>query len=154
MAPRSKRMPAGTGPISHGRMLKSERQLEGEMRALLLERPVNGTNKRRWLSRRLRKLRPVATPSAASGPHAAGVVPANERRMPGRLASETALAAGLESPALRTDRDPLAMPSRRLSTDAAGNPRPPSTVIARWSWPLASATRPVTRCSCCPCWNA
>lgn len=40
------------------------------------------------------------------------------------LAIETALAAGLESPALTADRDSLAMPCRQLPTDAAGKPRP------------------------------
>jgi hypothetical protein len=41
-----------------------------------------------------------------------------------KLAIETALAAGLESPALTVEPDPLAMPSRQLPTDAAGRPKP------------------------------
>lgn len=159
--------------MSHERMLKSERHLEGEMRALLHKAEIidaqedghYGKGKRgdelpEELQRRssrlewIRKAKAELEAEAAAGTarqrdeqaeaaeqeaaeaEASGDEQSSKRaarRASGarkraddaqKLAIHTALAAGLESPVLTAERDPLAMPSRHLPTDAIGNPKP------------------------------
>jgi transposase len=159
--------------MSHERMLKSERQLEGEMRALLRKAELldaqedgqYGKGKRgdelpeelqrrssrlEWIRRakaeleaeaaaakaRQRDAQAEAAKQEAAEAEASGDEQRSKRaarRSRGarkraddaqKLAIETALAAGLESPALTVQPDPLAMPSRQLPTDAAGRPKP------------------------------
>ncbi|SBO44725.1 IS1182 family transposase [Cyanobium sp. NIES-981] len=159
--------------MSHERMLKSERQLEGEMRALLRKAELldaqedghygkgkQGDELPEELQRRASRLEWIrkakaeleAEAAAAKARQRAGQAEVAEqeaaeaeasgdeqrskrtaRRARGaqkraddaqKLAIEAALAAGLESPALVADRDPLVMPSRQLPTDATGTPKP------------------------------
>ncbi|MCU0528750.1 MAG: IS1182 family transposase, partial [Cyanobium sp. Prado107] len=159
--------------MSHERMLKSERQLEGEMRALLRKAELldaqedgqYGKGKRgdelpeelqrrssrlEWIRKakaeleaeaaaakaRQREDQAEAAEQEAAEAEASGEEQRSKRaarRARGarkraedaqKLAIETALAAGLEAPALTTERDPLAMPSRQLPSDAAGRPKP------------------------------
>ena len=159
--------------MSHERMLKSERQLEAEMRALLRKAEIidaqedgeYGKGKRgdelpeelqrrssrlEWIRKakaeleaeaaaakvRQREEQAEAAEQEAAEAEASGdeqVGKRAARRARGarkraddaqKLAIETARAAGLESPALTADRDPLAMPNRQLPTDAAGDPKP------------------------------
>jgi transposase len=158
--------------MSHERMLKSERQLEGEMRALLRKAEIidaqedgqYGKGKRgdelppelqrrasrlEWIRKAKAELEAEAaagkarqreeqaevaeqeaTEAEASGDEqrskrAARRARASRKRADDaqKLAIETAQAAGLDSPALTSKPDPLAMPSRQLPTDAAGRPR-------------------------------
>lgn len=159
--------------MSHERMLKSEKQLEAEMRALLRKAELldaqedghygkgkQGDELPEELQRRASRLEWIrkakaeleAEAAAAKARQRAGQAEVAEqeaaeaeasgdeqrskraaRRARGArkraddaqtLAIETALAAGLESPALVADRDPLVMPIRQLPTDATGNPKP------------------------------
>ncbi|MCP9895110.1 transposase [Vulcanococcus limneticus Candia 3F8] len=159
--------------MSHARMLKSERQLEGEMRALLRKAELidaqedgqYGKGKRgdelpeelqrrssrlEWIRKAKAELEAEAAAAkarqrdeqaeAAEQDVAEAEASGDEqrskraaRRARGarkraddaqKLAIKTALAAGLESPALAAERDPLTMPSRRLPTNAAGQPKP------------------------------
>ncbi|MFM7268879.1 MAG: IS1182 family transposase [Cyanobium sp.] len=159
--------------MSHERMLKSERQLESEMRALLRKAELIdaqedgqfGKGKRgdelpeelqrrssrlEWIRKakaeleaeaaaakaRQRDEQAEAAEQEAAEAEASGDAMAGKRaarRARGarkraddaqKLAIETAQTAGLEAPALTTERDPLAMPSRQLPTDAAGKPKP------------------------------
>jgi len=159
--------------MSHERMLKSEKQLEGEMRALLRKAELidaqedgqYGKGKRGdelppelqrrssrldWIRKAKAELEAEAAASKArqreeqaeraeqeaaeaeaSGEEqrskrAARRARAARKRADDtqRLAIETALAAGLESPRIAVDRDPQALPSRQLSTNAAGHPKP------------------------------
>jgi hypothetical protein len=159
--------------MSHERMLKSERQLEGEMRALLRKAEIidaqedgqYGKGKRgdelppelqrrasrlEWIRKAKAELEAEAAAGkarqreeqaeAAEQEAAEAEVSGEEQRSKRaarrarasrqraedaqRLAIETAQAAGLESPVLRSGGDPLAMPSRQLPTDAAGKPKP------------------------------
>lgn len=159
--------------MSHERMLKSERQLEGEMRALLRKAEIidaqedgqYGQGKRgdelpeelqrrqsrlEWIRKAKAELEAEAAAAKArqraEQAGAAEQEPAEAeasgdeqrskraaRRVRGarkraddaqKLAIETAQAAGLDSPLITAGRDPLAMPSRQLPTDAAGHPKP------------------------------
>jgi transposase len=159
--------------MSHERMLKSERQLEAEMRALLRKAEIidaqedgqYGKGKRgdelpEELQRRssrlewIRKAKAELEAEAAAAKARQREVQASEveadaaaaeasgdaqlgkrasRRARGarkrandtqKLALQTAQAAGLESPVLTGDLDPVAMPQRQLPTDAIGNPKP------------------------------
>ena len=160
--------------MSHERMLKSERQLEAEMRALLRKAEIIdaqedgqvGKGKRgdelpEELQRRssrlewIRKAKAELEAEAAAAKARQHEVQASEaeadaaaeasgdaqlgkrasRRARGarkrandtqKLALQTAEAAGLESPVLTGDLDPVAMPQRQLPTDAIGNPKPQS----------------------------
>jgi len=159
--------------MSHERMLKSERQLECEMRALLRKAEIidaqedgqYGKGKRgdelpeelqrrssrlEWIRKAKAELEAEAAAAKARQREeqaGAAVQEAAEAEASGdeqrskrtsrrargarkraddaqKLVMETARAAGLESPALTADRDPLAMPNRQLPTDAAGDPKP------------------------------
>ena len=159
--------------MSHERMLKSERQLEAEMRALLRKAEIidaqedgqYGKGKRgdelpEELQRRssrlewIRKAKAELEAEAAAGKarqrdqqaeaaeqevevaNASGDGTRSKRagrRSRGArkraddaqmLAIKTALAAGLESPLMTGERDPLALPQRTLPSDAAGHPKP------------------------------
>jgi transposase len=159
--------------MSHERMLKSARQLEGEMHALLRKAEIidaqedgqHGKGRRgdelpkelQRLSSRLEWIRKAkaeleaeavaakahqreeqaeaaaqeAAESEASGDEQRSKRAARRARGARKraddaqtLAIETALAAGLASPALSAEVDPLAMPSRQLPTDADGHPKP------------------------------
>jgi hypothetical protein len=159
--------------MSHERMLKSERQLEAEMRALLRKAEIidaqedgqYGKGKRgdelpEELQRRssrlewIRKAKAELEAEAAAGKarqrdqqaeaaeqevevaDASGDGTRSKRagrRSRGArkraddaqtLAIKTALAAGLESPLMTGERDPLALLQRTLPTDAAGHPKP------------------------------
>ncbi|MBM5822928.1 MAG: IS1182 family transposase [Cyanobacteria bacterium K_Offshore_surface_m2_011] len=159
--------------MSHERMLKSEGQLEGEMRALLRKAEIidaqedgqYGKGKRgdelpeelqrrssrlEWIRKakaeleaeaaaakaRQREAQAEVAEQGAAEAEASGDEQSSKRasrRSRGarkradeaqKLAIETALAAGLESPLLCTGGNPLAMPSRQLPTDAAGHPKP------------------------------
>ncbi len=158
--------------MCHERMLKSERQLEAEMRALLRKAEIidsqeevhYGKNKRgdelpeelqrrssrlEWIRKAKAELEAEAAAAKARQREEQAKVAEQEaveaeasgaeqsskrasRRARGarkraddaqRLAIETAQAAGLESLALMADRDPRAMPSRQLPSDAAGKPK-------------------------------
>ncbi|QEY33230.1 IS1182 family transposase [Synechococcus sp. RSCCF101] len=158
--------------MSHERMLKSEKQLETEMRALLRKAELldaqedgqYGKGKRgdelppelqrrasrlEWIRKAKAELEAEAAAANARQREEQAEVAEQDmadaedsgdaraskravRRVRGarkraddaqKLAIETALAAGLESPQIRAARDPLAMPSRQLPTDAAGNPK-------------------------------
>ena len=159
--------------MSHERMLKSERQLEAEMRALLRKAEIidaqedgqYGKGKRgdelpeelqrrssrlEWIRKakaeleaeaaaakaRQRKEQASEAEADAAAAEASGDAQLDKRasrRARGarkqandtqKLALQTAQAAGLESPVLTGDLDPVAMPQRTLPTDAAGNPNP------------------------------
>ena len=159
--------------MSHERMLKSEKQLEAEMRALLRKAEIidaqedglYGKGKRgdelpeelqrrssrlEWIRKAKAELEAEAAAAKArqreeqaeaaeqeaaeaevSGDEQAGKRAARRARgarqraeEAQKLAIKTAQAAGLESPLITADRDPLAMPSRQLPTDSAGHPRP------------------------------
>jgi len=158
--------------MSHERMLKSERQLEAEMRALLRKAELidaqedgqYGKGKRgnelppelqrrssrlEWIRKAKAELEAEAAAAKArqrdeqaeAAEQEAAVAEASgdeqrskeaARRARGarkraddaqKLAIQTAQAAGLESQVLKVERDLLAMPSRQLPTDAAGNPK-------------------------------
>ena len=159
--------------MSHERMLKSEKQLEAEMRALLRKAEIidaqedglYGKGKRgdelpeelqrrssrlEWIRKAKAELEAEAAAAKArqreeqaeaaeqeaaeaevSGDEQAGKRAARRARgarqraeEAQKLAIKTAQAAGLESPLITADRDPLAMPSRQLPTDSAGHTRP------------------------------
>ena len=159
--------------MSHERMLKSERQLEAEMRALLRKAEIidaqedgqYGKGKRgdelpeelqrrssrlEWIRKakaeleaeaaaakaRQREVQASEAEADAAAAEASGDAQLDKRasrRARGarkqandtqKLALQTAQAAGLESPVLTGDLDPVAMPQRTLPTDAAGNPNP------------------------------
>ncbi len=159
--------------MSHERMLKSERQLESEMRALLrkaelIDAQEDGqygkgqrgdelpeelqrrSSRLEWIRKakaeleaeaaaakaRQREDQAEAAEKEAAEAEASGDEPRSKRaarRSRGarkraddaqKLAIETAQAAGLESPALTTEPNPLVMPIRQLPTDAAGRPKP------------------------------
>jgi len=159
--------------MSHERMLKSERQLETEMRALLRKAELIdaqedgqfGKGKRgdelpeelqrrssrlEWIRKAKAELEAEAAAAKArqreeeaeaaeqevAEAEASGDEPRSKRaarRSRGarkragdaqELAIKTALAAGLDAPALRTEPNPLAMPSRQVPTNAAGRPKP------------------------------
>jgi len=161
--------------MSHERMLKSERQLEAEMRALLRKAEIIdaqedgqvGKGKRgdelpeelqrrssrlEWIRRakaeleaeaaaakaRQREVQASEADADAAAAEASGDAQLREqasRRSRGarkrandtqKLALQTAQAAGLESPVLTGDLDPVAMPQRQLPTDGIGNPKPHS----------------------------
>jgi len=158
--------------MSHERMLKSERQLEAEMRALLRKAEIIDAQedgqygKDKWgdelpkeLQRRQSRLEWIRKAKAeleaeaaaakarqreeqageAEADAAAAEASSNtqlskraSRRSRGarkraddaqKLAIATAEAAGLEAPVLTADRDPIAMPSRQLPSDATGKPK-------------------------------
>ena len=159
--------------MSHERLLKSERQLEAEMRALLRKAEIidaqedgqYGKGKRgdelpeelqrrssrlEWIRKakaeleaeaaaakaRQREVQASEAEADAAAAEASGDAQLDKRasrRARGarkqandtqKLALQTAQAAGLESPVLTGDLDPVAMPQRTLPTDAAGNPNP------------------------------
>jgi transposase len=161
--------------MSHERMLKSERQLEAEMRALLRKAELidaqedgqYGKDKRgdelpkelqrrqsrlEWIRKakaeleaeaaaakaRQREVQASEAEADAAAAEASGDAQLREqasRRARGarkrandtqKLALQTAQAAGLESPVLTGDLDPVAMPQRQLPTDGIGNPKPQS----------------------------
>ena len=159
--------------MSHERMLKSERQLEAEMRALLRKAEIidaqedgqYGKGKRgdelpeelqrrstrlEWIRKAKAELEAEAAAAKArqreeqAGEAEADAAAAEasgdaqlgkraSRRARGarkrandtqKLALHTAQAAGLASPVLTGDLDPVAMPQRQLPTDGIGNPKP------------------------------
>ena len=159
--------------MSHERMLKTERQLEVEMRALLRKAEIidgqedgqYGKDKRgdelpKELQRRASRLEWIrkakaeleaeaaaakarqreeqageaeadaaaieASDDAQLGKRASRLARGARRRANDtqKLAIKTAEAAGLASPVLTGDLDPVAMPQRQLPTDAIGNPKP------------------------------
>ncbi len=159
--------------MSHERMLKSEQQLEGEMRSLLRKAEIidaqedgqygKGTrgdelpeelqrrsSRLEWIRKAKAELEAEAAAAKARQRHEQAEAAEQEaakaeasgdeqrskraaRRARGArkraddaqtLAIETAQAAGLASPALSAEVDPLAMPSRQLPTDADGHPKP------------------------------
>jgi len=159
--------------MSHERMLKSERQLDAEMRALLRkaeiidaqedgqygkgnrgdELPVElqrRSSRLEWIRKAKAELEAEAAAAKAAQRNEQAEAAEQEaeaaeasgdeqrstraaRRSRGArkraddaqtLAIKAALAAGLESPLMTGERDPLAMPQRTLPTDAAGNPKP------------------------------
>ncbi|PZV05938.1 MAG: IS1182 family transposase [Cyanobium sp.] len=159
--------------MSHGRMLRSEQQLEAEMRALLRRAEIidaqedghYGKGKRgdelpeelqrrssrlEWIRKAKAELEAEASASKARQHTEQAEVAEQKateaeassdaqtskqasRRARGarrraddtqKLAFEKAAVAGLNSPVLAAEHDPLAMPSRQLPTDAAGNPKP------------------------------
>ena len=140
--------------MSHERMLKSERQLEGEMRALLRKAELIdaqedvqlGKGKRgdelpeelQRRSSRLEWIRKAKAELEAEAAQASGDEPRSKRaarRSRGarkraddtqKLAMEKVEAAGLilNTAAAGAKADPLAMPQRTLPTDATGNPKP------------------------------
>ena len=161
--------------MSHERMLKSERQLEGEMRALLRKAEIidgqedgqygkdkrgdelpeelqRRSNRLEWIRKakaeleaeaaaataRQREVQASEAEADAAAAEASGDAQLGKsasRRARGarkrandtqKLALQTAQAAGLESPVLTGDLDPVAMPQRQLPTDGIGNPKPQS----------------------------
>jgi transposase len=159
--------------MSHERMLKSERQLEAEMGALLrkaelIDAQEDGqygkgqrgdelpeelqrrSSRLEWIRKAKAELEAEAAAAKARQRQEQAEVAEQEaaeaeasgdeqlskrasRRSRGarkradgaqKLAIEAAQAAGLESPLITADRDPLAMPKRHLPTDATGNPKP------------------------------
>ena len=159
--------------MSHERMLKSERQLEAGMRALLRKAEIidaqedgqYGKGKRgdelpeelqrrssrlEWIRKakaeleaeaaaakaRQREVQASEAEADAAAAEASGDAQLDKRasrRARGarkqandtqKLALQTAQAAGLESPVLTGDLEPVAMPQRTLPTDADGNPNP------------------------------
>ena len=161
--------------MSHERMLKSERQLEGEMRALLRKAEIidgqedgqygkdkrgdelpeelqRRSNRLEWIRKakaeleaeaaaakaRQREVQASEAEADAAAAEASGDAQLGKsasRRARGarkraidtqKLALQTAQAAGLESPGLTGDLDPVAMPQRQLPTDGIGNPKPQS----------------------------